>query len=311
MNAWAAGSARRRRELLELADRTEIDAFVVDVKEAGEVSYATQVPLANRIGAARDRIEDVRALVDEIGSRGIRPIARVTVFRDPVLARAEPEWAIRGVDGATWRDASGFAWTDPLSGKVWNYNIAVAREALELGFAEVQLDYVRFPDAAPEEILLSSPADRVQRSDAISAFVEVARHQLADLGPVTAAVFGSTIHVDGANWVGQDWDRLIDAAAALHPMVYPSHYPPGSFGFENPNAHPYDTVREALDAAARRTPGDRAAERIQPWIQGFSLGSLAYGVDEVREQIRAVHDAGLSGWLLWSSTSRYTLEALP
>jgi hypothetical protein len=310
LNARAAGSAETRRRLIELADDSAINAFVIDVKEAGEVSFPTRVPLANRIGAGRSRIEDVAALLEELGSHGIRPIARVNVFRDPILAEAHPEWAVRSVDGATWRDTSGLAWTDPFNGRVWNYNLEVAREALELGFAEVQLDYVRFPATPRDGILQSTSSARLERAGVIASFVEVARNQLGDLGPVTAAVFGIATRAEGATAIGQAWEKLISVADALHPMVYPSHYAPGTFGFDNPNARPYDTVRKALDHAVRRTPAGRGAELIQPWLQGFTLGSPAYGVTEIRDQIRAVHDAGLSGWFLWNSRSRYTVEAL-
>jgi hypothetical protein len=306
VNASGAGSASRRRELLGIADRTEINTFVIDVKEAGEVTHRSGVALA--AGAARAPVDDLGDLVAELAERRIHAVARIAVFRDPVLAAVRPDWALRTGDGATWADARGLAWTDPFNPAVWEYNVAIAREALDLGFAEIQLDYARFPDVGPGEVAPAIPPGRTERSAVIATFIELARHELGLRAPVTVAVFGSTT-TGGKKGIGQRWDRLIAVADALHPMVYPSHYLPGAFGLDDPNAHPYETVRGALDAAVRRTTGEVAA-RIQPWLQDFSLGEPPYGSAEVRAQIRAVYDAGLDGWLLWNSRSTYTVEAL-
>lgn len=313
LNAWAAGSTRKLDKLLDIADRTEINTFVIDVKEGGEISYATAVPLAAEIGADRKYIRDVQGMLAKLKARGVYPIARIVVFKDEALAKAKPEWAIQKADGTVWKDNNGHLWVDSFNKDVWDYNIAIAREAIELGFSEVQWDYVRFPDV-PRSYMRTAvwPARASrQKEDAIREFLSYSREQLSDLAaPVTADVFGLTTSADDDMGIGQLWEKMVDATDVLLPMVYPSHYARGSYGIAHPNAEPYDVIRTSLRHALRRTEGVANAASIRPWLQDFTLGSPRYGPSHVRAQISAVYDAGLEEWVLWNPGSNYTLEAL-
>jgi hypothetical protein len=146
LNAYAAGSQRKLDRLIGIARDTEINAFVIDVKEGGEISYRSRVPLARAIGADRQYIADVRGMLKKLHENNIYPIARIVVFKDGLLSKARPDWGVQHVNGGDWLDNDGYRWVDSYNSDVWDYNIAIAREALELGFAEVQWDYVRFPD---------------------------------------------------------------------------------------------------------------------------------------------------------------------
>jgi hypothetical protein len=313
LNAWAAGSSRRRAELIALAVRSEINAFVIDIKEAGEVSYRSGIGLARAIGSGRNYIPDPRSMLAELRAAGIYPIARIVVFKDPVLAEKRPEWAIRSTDGSLWRDRQGALWVDPYNRAVWDYNIDLAREAVLLGFSEIQWDYVRFPDVPARLMRNAVFAAREGRSRtaAIREFLQYSREKLADLGvAVTADVFGLTVSVRNDMGIGQLWEEMLDATDALLPMVYPSHFARGSYGIPVPNADPYRTVKIALEYAVRRSTGVTGAASIRPWLQDFSLGWPSYGAAEVRAQIQATYDAGLTEWILWNPGSRYTAAAL-
>jgi hypothetical protein len=313
LNAWAAGSARKLDRLIALADASELNAFVIDVKEGGEISYPSSVPLARQVGANRRYIPDVQGMLARLREHGIYPIARIVLFRDPVLAKAKPEWAIQRGDGSTWEDRDGHLWVDSYNRDVWDYHIALAREAIELGFAEIQWDYVRFPDV-PQALMRTAvwPA-RAGRSkeDAVREFLLYAREQLADLGvPVTADVFGLTVSVRNDMGIGQLWEKMADATDVLLPMVYPSHFARGSYGIPHPNASPYATVRKAMEFAVGRSRRIEGGATIRPWLQDFTLGAPRYGAEEVRAQIQAVYDAGLTEWVLWNPGSNYTAAAL-
>ncbi|CAN5725181.1 hypothetical protein BH23GEM9_BH23GEM9_13120 [soil metagenome] len=313
LNAWAAGSAQKLARLIELANSTEINSFVIDVKEGGQISYRSQVPLAREIGADQAHIGDIRSVLRKLRENGIYPIARIVVFRDEVLAKARPHWAVRHQNGGEWIDSYGHRWVDTYNRDVWDYNIAIAREALELGFSEVQWDYVRFPDV-PQALMRVAhwPAQQGRtKADAIREFLLYSREQLRSYDvPVTADVFGLTVSARGDMGIGQQWEKMLDATDVLLPMVYPSHFARGSYGIAYPNAAPFETVRTSMQHAVRRTAGVPNAATIRPWLQDFTLGQPRYGAQHVRAQIDGVYAAGLSEWVLWNPGSNYTVAAL-
>jgi len=314
VNAQASGLSDRLDALLTLAENSNVNTFVIDVKERGEVSYESDVALAREVGAERGYIPDLRALLAELKERGIYPIARIVCFYDPVLATARPDLAIRTTNDDLWVDLEGgIPWVDPYNADVWGYNIDLAREALAAGFAEIQWDYVRFPDvadAARAEMVFPARNGR-SAVEAIQQFVTTSRAELAAFdAPITADVFGRVITTDSDSIIGQDWDELIRVTDVILPMVYPALYWPGSFEIPDPNADPYQLVRTAMDRAVERTQAaSGAVATIRPWLQAFTLGNPEYGPDQMRAQIRAVEDAGLTEWLFWNPNSLYPTAA--
>ncbi len=315
LNAWAAGSANRSTALIELARATEINSFVIDVKDAsGFVSYPTDVAMAGAIGADQElRIRDMRALLTRLSEEGIWPIARIVVFKDPILAAANPAMAVQDSTGAPWVDGKGHVWVNPWNERVWEYHIELAREAIEMGFPEIQWDYIRFPDRPASEMARAGfPGENGRpRTEAVRGFLVRARDELAPLGvSLTADVFGVSTSFTHDVGIGQIWESFIDVVDAALPMVYPSHYWEGSFGITHPNGHPYEVITNSIGHAIRRNEAIPGAGRIIPWLQDFTLGSPPYGIPEVRAQILAVEDLGLEEWILWNASSRYTEGAL-
>ncbi len=315
LNAWTAGSSTRRATLLDMAARTEINTFVIDIKDAtGYVSHATAVPLASEIGATGEvRIRNIVGLLDLLKAEGIYPIARIVVAKDPLLAAARPDLAVQDVDDSVWTDHKGSAWLNPFHREVWEYHVELAMEVARLGFPEIQWDYLRFPDA-PDSLRERAvfPGDEGRsRSQAIRGFLSYAREELSS-EPVqlTADVFGVTTTATRDLGIGQLWEHFIDVVDVALPMVYPSHYWEGSFGFDHPNGHPYEVVRHALSGALSRSEKIEGAGATRPWLQDFTLGEPAYGAPEVRAQIQAAYDVGIQEWVLWNSGSRYTEAAL-
>lgn len=309
VNRFASQSAARMRHLVAVADSTEINALVIDMKDEFGLNYASENPTFAQNAGAMGKLRNVRALVDTLRAHGILPIARLVVFKDSVTARVHPEWTIRRADGGVWRDHKGLAWVNPYHRELWDYNIGVAEELVRMGFGEVQFDYIRFPEpyrSLPPQVF---PDDRGQKKpDAIAEFLRTAHTRLGKLGArTTADIFGLVATVNGPLEVGQWWEKVAPATDVLLPMVYPSHYPPGSFGVPRPNADPYRVVNVALSRARERDAalGIAGREHVRPWLQAFSLGKPDYTAEEVRRQKQAVYDAGYDGWVLWHPGSKF------
>jgi len=316
VNRWAA-IGDKMWQLIDVAKRTEVNALVIDVKDdRGLLLYHSAVPLAKEIRADTNRpmsYRRLRAVLDTMRAYGIYPIARIVVAKDPLLADAKREWAIkRKSDLTPWLDRNRRPWLDPTHPAVWSYAGDLAAEAVNLGFSEVQFDYVRFPD---EDRLIREAVFPLMNG---RLRAQVIRDQLGYLRslvkplnvPMTIDVFGLTATDTTDMGIGQKWEMFVDQADVVLPMDYPSHFAPGTYKLRNPNARPYQTIDNALKDAKRRSTSVASAARIVPWYQDFTLGSPRYGAAEVRAQIRAGRDNGIESWLLWRPRSLYSLDAL-
>ncbi|MBE3577232.1 MAG: putative glycoside hydrolase [Limnochordales bacterium] len=297
-----AGSPRMD-SIVDIVSRVGLNAIVVEIKdEYGRLAYQSQVPLAREIGAGTNRIPDVRAFLSDLHDRGFYVIARMVTFQDGVLATARPHLAIKNRTGGLWRNRQNLAWVDPGRAEVWQYQVDIAEEALQLGFDEVQFDYVRFPtDGDVSNMRSVVPEDR--RVAAIGGFLAYARQRLAPYGrPISADVFGFVATAQDDLGIGQRLEEVAASVDFVSPMVYPSHYPKGSYGIEDPDAEPYAVIRHAMEVAVGRI----GAEKLRPWLQSFSLRHT-YGPDEIAAQIRAVSESGIGSWLFWNASGRYDL----
>jgi len=319
VNAWAFAS-RKLWSLVHLADSTEINALVVDVKDdTGCLLYHSAVRTAHEIGADQcARIADPRARIDTMRAHGIYPIARIVVAKDPLLAVGKTDWSVQRVGGGQWRDRINIAWVDAYNDSVWIYAAELGREAIRMGFAEVQFDYVRFPDEPKERMetaIFPSRREGESQREAVRRHIQLLVNRIKPLGvPVTFDIFGLTASTTkGDLGIGQVWEDFAGVADVVLPMVYPSHYYRGAFGIDKPNAHPYRIVHLALNDALERLremPG--AAAQVRPYLQAFTLGRRLprYTPFEIREQIRAAEDLGIHSWVLWNPRSVYQRNAL-
>jgi hypothetical protein len=314
MNAWIFGSQRFYR-LVRLADTTEVNAFVIDVKDGtGYLTYRSSVPVAIEAGAnGLVRAPDVRERLTYLRNRGIHPIARIVVAKDPLLANARPQWAVHDTAGGLWVDRMGDNWVDAYRDSVWLYAADLAEEAVLMGFAEVQFDYIRFPDE-PAELLDRAifPARREgqSRRNGIRTNLRMIRDRIAPMGvPFTVDIFGLATSAKSDMGIGQYWEDISDIADVVLPMVYPSHYYRGAYGYQRPNYEPYNIVRRALADGVQRSANMANAARIRPYLQSFSIRRPRYNAPEIRAQMEAVYDLGLTDWVLWNASGRYPPDA--
>ncbi|CAM4208986.1 putative glycoside hydrolase [Paenibacillus macerans] len=315
VTAYSAGGSRMN-ELVDLVDKTELNAMVIDIKDdSGYITYKTENPELNKLGKAQPFIRDIGALMERLEKHDIYPIARIVVFKDTILAKKHPEYSFVQKDGSVWSNGGGDSFVNPYSKEVWDYNIEIAKEAAKLGFKEIQFDYVRFPEGFEKRAdSLNYEKSEMSRVDAVSSFVKYAKEQLEPLGiRVSVDIFGYAASVPAAEGIGQDFVKISDQVNIICPMIYPSHYSTGWFNAKDPDKAPYQTIKGAIkDTQDKLAPLGEEQPIVRPWIQDFTASWLGkghyikYGKHEVEEQIRALRDMNVDEYLLWNASNRYT-----
>jgi hypothetical protein len=300
--------------LLALLDRTEANALVIDVKETdGRLFYATDLPEAAEVGAVREApIFDLEELLPMLKERGIYTIARMVVMKDNTSAVARPELAVmNSATGEPWRDNIGGAWLDPAAPGVAEYIAAIAGDLADKGFDEVQLDYIRFFSDGPYDLADTNvPNTQSFRLPHIQRVLRVVSDELATTRAFLGAdVFPISFIVPDDQGIGQRPEVIMPYVDYFCPMVYPSHYGPGVFGFEVPNNFPYEVIDETLQIMNRQREGLPVV--IRPWIQDFGYGSFApYTAAQVQAEMSAARDNGAVGWMIWNARATFTEAAL-
>lgn len=307
VTGWVAGTPSLFKRLLRFIDATPVNSLVIDIKDdTGKLSYRSAVPMVNTLDAWENKIPDVQKMLKTLQQKKVYPIARLVVFKDPYLAEKRPEFALKQPNGEVWRDYKGMAWVDPHAREVWEYNIQIAKEAVKMGFSEIQFDYVRFASDGDLRSCVYPYADGSSKEDVIRDFLLYAREELEPLGAVVSAdVFGLACSAPDDLFIGQKLEKIAEAVPVICPMVYPSHYARGSYGLANPDLQPYATVLRSLQDASQRLKDYPV--KLRPWLQDFSLGN-AYGPAEIQAQIQAVYDAGVREWLFWNPSCRYNVD---
>lgn len=308
-------------ELIALVDETELNTMVIDIKDDdGRITFLMDDEKAIEINATKAYISDIDALIRKLKQKNIYLIARVVAFKDPVLAEKKPELALQNKDGTTFRDKDGLAWVNPYKKEVWDYLVGIASKCAEIGFDEVNFDYIRFStDSGMKKVDFGEEAINKTKIETITEFVKYACENLRDKGIyVSADVYGAIISssVD-AKIVGQSYVEMAKYLDYICPMIYPSHYGDGYYGIDYPDTKPYELIMGALGSSNKaldEIPEGEHRAIVRPWLQDFTATWLKhyirYEAKEVREQIEAVYDSGYEEWLLWNGAMNYTEEAL-
>lgn len=327
--------------LIDLVDKTELNAIVMDVKnDEGRVVYDMQIPAVEEVGSGIRYVQDMESLIAECKEKNIYLIARIVAFKDPFLSEKKPEWCIHNSDGSIFYDKGGLAWLNPYNQDVWEYLLDIAEEILHRGFDEVQFDYVRF---STDDGMKNADfgQEEKNRQQIITEFVQYASNRIHKAGgAISADVYGMVIDSEvDQDIVGQNYAELAEYLDYICPMVYPSHYGPYNYDIPVPDAEPYRLVLTALQSSkkvlagipagtvsgnaipeytmeelASLEPMESVSAGVRPWLQDFTAtwvkGHISYEAEEIRDQIQAVYDAGYEEWLLWNASNHYTEDGL-
>jgi hypothetical protein len=304
----------RLDEMLALIDRTEINAMVIDVKETGgNLYWATDLPIAHQVGSVMEHpLFELDKLLPKLKERGIYTIARMVSMKDNTLGAARPELAVtNAATGKPWTDNIGGIWLDPSAPGVAEYLAAIAGDLADKGFDEVQLDYIRFFSDGPYDVADTNlPNTQSIRLPAIRRVLRVVSDAFAHRKAfLSADCFPIAFIVPDDQGIGQRPEVIMPYVDYFSPMVYPSHYGPGVFGFPVPNQHPYEVINESLKIMNRERRG--LAVQIRPWIQDFGYGDFPpYGVADVEAEKKAASDNGTKGFMIWNASAQFTEAAL-
>jgi len=309
LTSWVAGSINLRNRFELLLSRDKLNTIVIAVKEYQGAVYLPDVELAKKYGVLIQPIPNLEKYLFHLKSKGVYPVARIVVFKDKSLAINKPDFAVKNPDGTVWQDYRGNSWTDPYNKAVWKYNLEIAKKAIELGFEEIQFDYIRFPsDGNTKMCRYSQIHNSTAATNALVNFLSYAKEELAKYNvPISIDVFGLTPSVEHDMGIGQRFLKLASACDYISPMMYPSHYAKGEYGLADPNKSPYKTIYRGVSDAKKLLKED--SHKLRPYLQDFSLG-YKYGYEEVKAQIVACYDNGIFDWLLWDPKCKYNLQAI-
>ena len=282
-----------------ILDNTNVNSLVIDVKtDNGHILFDSVNELAVEMSNVRSKYnsERLNTLKDK---NDLYLIGRVVVFQDPLFAKNYPNEAVFDSYRNNIYSQDGQYFIDPGSEKARNYVINIAKEACELGFDEIQFDYIRYPDSNYKYMVFKDENTYDNRIKNINSFLMIAKKEINSLGCfVSADVFGFILTNKFDGGIGQNLETIIENVDFLSPMVYPSHYSKGSFGYQNPNRNPYGVITSALDDALERGVEEI---KLRPFLQGFWHSDA-----EVQENIRAAEDKNLD-WIIWNVSSSYNL----
>ncbi len=319
MTSCVAGTPSWRNELKKLIETTELNAVVIDIKDyTGIISFPTNFPQTN--GGKGCVVADMREFINELHDAGIYVIGRISVFQDPSYTKLFPELAVRKKsDGGVWKDHKGLSFIDVGAKPYWDYIVKLSKESYELGFDEINYDYVRYPsDGNIEDTHYTWTLGTTTKPEMLKSFFEYLAEEMSGVGAkLSVDLFGMTTTVSVDMNIGQILENTLPYFDYIAPMVYPSHYPPTWNGFSNPAENPYEVIKISMSGALEKEEAWRllnglattSPTKMRPWLQDFHLGAT-YGPDKVRAQIRAVYDVGIDSWMLWSAGNKYTKDAL-
>lgn len=306
-------------DYIAMTKETGVNSFVIDFKDdTGYLTFPSKNKKLIKKGIVRDNppIKDADRMMARLCEENIYPIARIVAFKDNVVPKSQPELAVHGLDGGVYKTSGGDTWLDPYNKANWEYLLEVSKEAMKMGFKEVQFDYVRFHESMDEDRVIMN--NSVSKSEIITEFTKYICEHLQKEGlKVSADVFGAVIlsNID-AEIVGQNFVDMSKYLDYICPMVYPSHYAEGTFGIEYPNLDPYQIIYKTMRLGLNKMEdqeGDVKAT-IRPWLQDFSMKNLEpyieYGAGELKKQIQGANDAGVEEWLFWNAAGNYTKEGL-
>ena len=309
------GSIKNIDEYIEIAKQTNINAFVIDIKENTAPTYKSEIMKKlspTNYENAPYTIEEYKEIINKIKDNNIYTIGRITTFKDDYYALDNKEDVIFNTRTNEPLNHNDSLWPSPYSRNVWYYNVELAKEAVkEMGFNEIQFDYVRFPDRTYdiEEYLDYKNKYNETKAQAIQNFIRYACDELHKLNVyVSIDIFAEAAH-EYVTAYGQYLPAISNIADVVSPMPYPDHFNEHQYGIQNIVwTVPYELIYTwANDYVIERQKETTTPALIRTWIQTYDTirePYITYDNQKISDQIKGLYDAGLkNGYITWNSGS--------
>ena len=331
MTQCVVGTPTFRDSVVKHIDDTELNAVIIDIRDySGGIAFPTDDPLLKTMVSDKCGARDMKAFVEKLHEKNIYVIGRITVFQNPLYTKLYPDQAVQKKGGGIWKDHKGLAFVDVGAKPYWETVVALSKESYDMGFDELNFDYIRYPSDGDMASADYIKRDGKTKQEMLEDFFKYLHDGLKPTGVVLSAdLFGmTTTNTDDLN-IGQVLERALPYFDYIAPMVYPSHYPSGFHGYTKVNEHSYDIVHFSMSEAARRaeattTPVASLAhtrigtstpalyskpvydrKKLRPWLQDFDY-PVDYTPAMVQEQIQANIDSGLDSYMFWDPGNKYS-----
>lgn len=301
LNAGTIGSID---SYLKIAKENGVNAIVVDIKD-GALAYSSNVAKEISPTAYATAINDnssYKSAIDKIKDAGIYAIGRIVVFNDVHYGKDHPDDCISST-------ASSRLWPSAYSRGAWYYNVELAKEAVkEMGFNEIQFDYVRFPEDAYNMSIKGNSDFKnkydEEKAEAVQNFLFYATDQIHKVGAyLSVDVFGECSG-EYVTAYGQYWPAISNIVDAISSMPYTDHFGRSVDTWTNA----YQTVYNWAKGAAIRQKEIPTPAVARTWITAYDTPywkpTVIYNASKIEDQVRALYDAGLDGgFITWNSAS--------
>lgn len=304
-------------EYIAFAKSTKINAFVVDIKDNESPAYPAEAMKEyspTNYEKAFNTKEEYKQAIQKIKAAGFYVIGRITVFKDKYYALDHPEYALSNAKSGTLFEHYNTYWPSPYQRNVWEFNVELAKESVkEMGFHEIQFDYVRFPDRTValenSQTIDFKNTYQEEKAQAIQRFLQYATDELHRLEVYVAAdVFGESAH-SYVTAYGQYFPAISNVVDVISAMPYPDHFNKYEYGFTEPVwSVPYDILNYWGENYVMKRQSEIPTPAItRTWIQTYDTirePYITYGATQVAAQINGLYDAGLKGgYMTWNSGS--------
>lgn len=289
---------------LEIATTSGVNAIVVDLKD-GALAYPMEVAKEYSMTAYNTAInsyDSYKSAIAKIKNAGIYVIGRIVVFNDFHYGKDHPEDCIKS-------NASSQLWPSAYSRGAWEYNVELAKQAIhDMGFNEIQFDYVRFPEQA-YNMSQSSSTDfknkyEEEKAEAVQNFLFYATDQIhKEQVYLSVDVFGECSGTYVTSY-GQYWPAISNIVDVVSSMPYTDHFGRNVDTWTNA----YQTVNNWAKGAAKRQTEIPTPAIARTWITAYDTPywnpTVTYDATKISDQARALVDAGLTGgFITWNSSS--------